>query len=293
MNYAILIVIDGCRPDALSPADTPTLWRFMESGAATLRARTVTPSLTLPVHFSILTGTAPSHHGVQTNATHSTPAPGAWSLIDRVRCHGGTAAAFFSWEALRALYAPGAVEMAFCRNTVTEPDHDLRMAEACAAWVVERRPNFVFLYLERTDFVGHAAGWMSPAYRAAVTEADRAVGRFLAALEPNGLRDRYGILLQSDHGGFGRGHEGMARSEVLDIPWMVAGIGIRANHRLVSPVSVLDTAPTLARMLEIPSHFHWAGAAVDEAWEAAAPSPSADGRKGGAAAECEPISDPF
>lgn len=285
MNYAILIVIDGCRPDALSPADTPNVWGLMESGAATLRARTVTPALTLPVHWSLFTGTPPSHHGVQTNAPHSIPAPGAWSLIDLVRCHGGTAAAFFSWEALRGLYAPGAVEMAFCRNTVTEPDHDLRMAEACAAWVVERQPNFVFLYLERTDFVGHTAGWMSRPYQAAVTDADRAVGRFLAALEPNGLRGRYGILLQSDHGGFGRGHEGMARAEVLNVPWMVAGPGIRVNHRLVSPVGVLDTAPTLARILAIPSYFHWAGTAVDEAWEGAAPPSFADGRTGPAEAE--------
>lgn len=288
MNHAILIVIDGCRPDALSPGDAPALHGLMARGAFTLRARTVVPAMTLPVHFSIFTGADPAHHGVLTNAAHSTPAPGAWGLIDLVRHHGGTAAAFFSWEALRALYAPGAVEMAFCRNTVAEPDHDLRMAEACAAWVVERRPNFVFLCLERADFVGHAAGWMSPPYRRAVREADRAVGRFLSILETAGLRERYGLVLQSDHGGFGREHGGMERPEVLEVPWMAAGPEIRAGHRLASPVRAVDTAPTLARMLGLPPHFHWRGAAVAEAWEASARGPvsrDSDAAPGGGTGE--------
>lgn len=265
MNHAILIVVDGCRPDALSATNTPNIHGLMERGAYTLAARTVPPALTLPVHFSIFTGTAPSDHGVLANAGPA--APGAWGLIDLVRCNGGTAAVFFSWEELRNLYRPCAVEMAVCRNTPEEADHDLRVAEACADWVTERRPNFVFLYLERTDHVGHEAGWMSDPYRAAVRTADEAVGGFLARLAEAGLRDRYGIVLQSDHGGIGRDHGGLDAPEVLTVPWIASGPGIRSGHRLVSEVTVLDTAPALARMLGIRPHFQWRSRGPEEAWE--------------------------
>ncbi|MFP4030293.1 MAG: alkaline phosphatase family protein [Desulfococcaceae bacterium] len=253
MNHAILIVVDGLRPDAISPAETPNICGLMAKGAACLRAQTVPPAMTLPAHFSIFTGVPPSRHGVWTNTDHPTPAPDCPGLMERIRFHGGTSAAFFSWELLRNLWSPGAVEMAHCRNTVSEEGHDLRLAEACGQWVAERRPNFVFLYLERTDFAGHAEGWMSDFYREAVRGADAAVGRFLEILELADCRRRYGIVLQSDHGGIERDHGNRVEPEVLTVPWIASGAGIPAGHEISTEVSVLDTAPTLARMLDFPA----------------------------------------
>jgi predicted AlkP superfamily pyrophosphatase or phosphodiesterase len=252
MDHAVLIVVDGLRPDAISFPETPHICRLMAEGAACLRARTVPPAMTLPAHFSIFTGVPPSDHGVWANTNDPAPAPEYPGLMERVQFHRGRSAAFFSWEPLRNLWPPGAVEMAHCRNTVSEADHDLRLAEACGRWVGKRRPNFVFLYLERTDFAGHAEGWMSDFYREAVRGADAAVGRFLALLESAGCRKQYGIVLQSDHGGIGRDHGNRTEPEVLTIPWMAAGRGIPAGQSISAPVSVLDTAPALARMIGLP-----------------------------------------
>lgn len=252
MNHAILIVVDGLRPDAISSTETPNICGVMRDGAACLRAQTVPPAMTLPAHFSIFTGVPPSRHGVWTNTDHPTPAPDCPGLTDRIRSRGGTSAVFFSWEPLRNLWSPGAVEMAHCRNTVSEPDHDLRLAEACGRWVAERNPNFVFLYLERTDFAGHAEGWMSDFYRDAVRGADAAVGRILEILAAAGCRERYGLVLQSDHGGMERDHGNRTDPEVLTIPWMAAGPGIPAGQKISGEVSVLDTAPALAHMMALP-----------------------------------------
>lgn len=252
MNHAILIVVDGLRTDAISSAATPNICRLMTEGAARLQAQTVSPAMTLPVHFSIFTGVPPSRHGVWTNTIHLVAAPDCAGLMDRVRFRGGRSAVFFSWEPLRNLWSPGASEMTHCRNTVSEVDHDLRLAEACGHWVVERKPNFVFLYLERTDFAGHAEGWMGDFYREAVRGADAAVGRFLEILESAGCRKRYGIVLQSDHGGIERDHGNRTEPEVLTVPWIASGSGIPAGHQISTPVSVLDTAPTLARMMALP-----------------------------------------
>lgn len=53
----------------------------------------------------------------------------------------------------------------------------------------------------------------------------------------------------------------------MAIPWIVAGPRIRSNYTLKNSVSLLDTAPTLARLLNIPPHPQWEGRCVDEVFE--------------------------
>ena len=56
-------------------------------------------------------------------------------------------------------------------------------------------------------------------------------------------------------------------AEDMTIPWIVAGPGIRSNYALPNPVSLLDTAPTLARLLNIPPHPQWEGRCVEEIFQ--------------------------
>ena len=70
-------------------------------------------------------------------------------------------------------------------------------------------------------------------------------------------------LLQSDHGGHERNH-GTDLREDMTIPWLVAGPGIRAGHTIAADVSLLDTAPTLARLLGIAPDREWEGRCIEE-----------------------------
>jgi len=74
------------------------------------------------------------------------------------------------------------------------------------------------------------------------------------------------ILIQSDHGGHDRTH-GNDIPEDMTIPWAIAGPNIRRNYEIASPVSLLDTAPTLARALGIEPHSQWEGRWVEEVFE--------------------------
>jgi arylsulfatase A-like enzyme len=74
------------------------------------------------------------------------------------------------------------------------------------------------------------------------------------------------VLLQSDHGGHERTH-GTASSEDMTIPWLVAGPGIRQGYEIKTAVSLLDTAPTLARLLKISPHPAWEGRCIEEIFE--------------------------
>jgi hypothetical protein len=53
----------------------------------------------------------------------------------------------------------------------------------------------------------------------------------------------------------------------MTIPWLVAGPGIRQNYEITRAVSLLDTAPTLARLLSIKPHPEWEGQCVEEIFE--------------------------
>ena len=51
----------------------------------------------------------------------------------------------------------------------------------------------------------------------------------------------------------------------MTIPWLIASPRVRAGHEIQHAVSLLDTAPTLARLLNIPAAREWEGRCVDEA----------------------------
>jgi phosphopentomutase len=131
-------------------------------------------------------------------------------------------------------------------------------SEVAARVIAEDRPAFTFVYFGTVDEAGHAHSWLSEGYLNQLAIVDQALSTVLAAVPDTGY-----VLLQSDHGGHDRTH-GTTMTEDMTIPWLVAGPGIRTNHRLTSPVSLLDTAPTLARLLNLNPHPQWEGRCVEE-----------------------------
>lgn len=71
------------------------------------------------------------------------------------------------------------------------------------------------------------------------------------------------IIVHSDHGGHGRTH-GTDSAEDMTIPWVAAGPGVRAGHPIAAPVSLLDTAPAVARLLGVAAPAAWGGRFPDE-----------------------------
>jgi predicted AlkP superfamily pyrophosphatase or phosphodiesterase len=106
-------------------------------------------------------------------------------------------------------------------------------------------PDLLFVHFPDVDLTGHVSGWMSAAYLARVAAVDRAIGRVLLAM-PTGTT----VILTSDHGGSGLGH-GTTALEHVTIPWVIAGPGIRQGLTLTAPVTTVDTAATVARVLRI------------------------------------------
>jgi len=252
----VLILIDGLRPDGLEVASCPNLKALRARGAWTMRASSVMPSVTLPCHTSIFHSVPPMRHGVTTNiwTPMARPLPG---LFDLAKGAGKRCAFLYNWEELRDLARPGSLELAYFRNTSYQPDGDQIIADE-AARVLPGAYDFAFIYLGTVDVAGHYYGWMSDGYLAQVSSVDTALGTILDALPADTT-----YLVQSDHGGHHRNH-GSDMPEDMTIPWLVGGPGIRAGHPIEVPVSLLDTAPTLARLLGIAPHPEWEGRCVEE-----------------------------
>jgi len=263
LNKTILVIIDGCRSDGLEQAKTPNIDYMIENGAHTLNARTVTPSITLPAHFSIFTSLPPIAHNVLANTGSPNPSSTARSIIDVAKDFGKKTAAFYSWEQLRNLSAPGSLDHSHFINSSSIENLDLEVAQVAAGCLKSCCPDFCFIYFEGTDIAGHRSGFMSTEYLDAIETADTALGIILNELKKANLSDCYNIILHSDHGGINH-HHTKNTPEVMTVPWIAFGPEVRQKHIITNKVTIIDTAPTLAGLMNIPVHHTWQGRAISE-----------------------------
>ena len=271
MSKVILLHIDGCRVDTLRAAKTPNISKLMSSGAWTLKAQTVTPSVTLPVHFSIFASMNSIGHCVLTNGARPNVPRSIMGIIEWAKSHEKRTAMYYNWEFLRELSPPGSLDSSFFLNSLMEDDGDMQVAEFAAEDIIKNSPDFAFVYLGCPDEVGHDRGFESDEYVISLEKADKAIGYLLNSLKENNRQQEYTILLESDHGGADHEHTKNI-PEVMTVPWVINGPLIRAGEiTLEQPkqnelISVVDTIPTLAHCLGIPSHPSWKGRIVTEAF---------------------------
>lgn len=260
MPITTLIMVDGLRPDALAAVELAHIERLRARSAYSLAASSVDPSMTLPCHMSIFHSVPPARHGIMTNYYQpmARPVPG---LMEQARAAGKRCYFFHNWEPLRDLNRPESLHFVYYRDNCYTRDGDLQIAEEAARVMRREEPDFAFVYLGTIDVAGHLYGWMSPEYLEQAQHVDQAVGMVLDA-----LGDDDSVLLLSDHGGHERIH-GTTLPEDMTTVWMVAGPGIRQDYEIQSPVTLLDTAPTLARIMRVAEHRDWEGRCVAEAFE--------------------------
>jgi predicted AlkP superfamily pyrophosphatase or phosphodiesterase len=259
----LLVLIDGCRVDSLASARTPMFDALMAQGCWTMEARTVSPSVTLPVLCSIFTSTPPVHHGVMGNLSAPVPGNGTRTLPEQLRAHGRRSAFCYNWEQVKWVTPPGSLHASLFLDTNLSRGGDAVLASAAVPLLVAERPDFAFLYLGCLDEEGHRSGFASDPYIAALEAADSALEKTLDTMERAGCLDDYVVIVQSDHGGQGHEHFDPVPA-TMTVPWIACGPGVRSGHRIAAPVSVLDTAPTIAALMGVPPHAAWAGKPVEE-----------------------------
>ena len=237
----------------------PNLAALYARGAVTYAARSVMPSITLPCHTSIFHSVPPQRHGVTVNTftPFARPLPG---LIDVAKAGGKRCGFFYNWEQLRDINKPGALFRSVFIDNVETMSGDDELCDIAVESLQADPLDFAFVYFGTTDTAGHNHGWMSEGYLAQCARVDKLVARVAEAVPADSH-----ILVQADHGGHERTHGTEADDDML-IPWGVAGPRIQPGLTLTQPVSLLDTAPTLAHLLGLTPDPHWEGRIVHEAF---------------------------
>jgi len=250
----VIFSIDGLRPDAMLQAGAPNLMELASRSAWTWQAQTIMPSTTLPAHSSMLSGYMPSAHGITWDDYRPENGPiGVPTVFSVARAAGLRTVVVAGKEKLRQLDVPGTVQRFDLCGASDDEVAARAVGEALAGF------DLMFVHLPQTDLTGHARGWMSADYLDAISGADRAVGRVLAAV-PAGTT----VIVTADHGGHDFNH-GTSQAVDMTIPWMIAGPRV-LPHAIGARVSTTDTAATAAYVLGLSLSSSASGRPVREAF---------------------------
>jgi hypothetical protein len=284
-----LAVIDGLRLDRSYEL---TFLDELRRRGVDSEASSHYPTWSRPNYVSILTGVPPDASGVRTNH-HAAPVQ-LDSLMDRARAGGLKVATATDYDVLPQMFlrrrgAPGpgpepfdldsepslaldSIGRPVAQAGVRSPDAELAspfddaryapwpggFSEAGSA-LVAGDADLVVLLVGAVDAAGHLRGGDSPEYRAAAATADRALARVLARTDLS----QDAVIVTSDHGHTSRGGHGGIEPEVVTVPLIAAGAGIRRGATAID-ARLIDIAPTVAALLGLPAPGHGLGRTLTE-----------------------------
>lgn len=254
-NKVILISVDGMRPDGFLACKNPYIEKMMAMAYYTLDGKTVLPSVTLPCHMSLFHSITPQRHGITTNLYLPMARP-VNGLFEQLKNARKTCAMYYGWEPIRDVSRPASLKFAEYINAYTEESSDTSLTDKALARIRESKPDFVFLYMVETDEKGgHDSGWMTQDYLGRIASAVDNIQRVIEECS-----DTYTVIVTADHGGHDRTH-GLDLPEDTTIPIFYFGKQFSAGTRF-SGGSILDIAPTIAKIMDIPPADEWEGKPV-------------------------------
>jgi arylsulfatase A-like enzyme len=278
IRRALVISVDGLRPDLLTRADAPNIRRMMKRGSFTMWARTTAVAITLPSHMSMLTGVTPQRHQIQWNQDLPLAKPvypKGRTLFDLAKAYGYSTAMAAGKSKFEVFNRPGSIDWCWVapkepetgdkptkNDEVEWPDDAMKarkekladgvVAQEAVNMIREHEPQVMFVHFPHVDNIGHLSGWGTPEQIEALEDADDAVGLVLKAIDDAGLSDSTLVILSADHGGAGHTH-GADDPRSRHIPWIVFGPGIRRNFDLTRyadlTVNTEDTFATVCFFL--------------------------------------------
>ncbi len=254
-NKVILISIDGMRPDGMKTCGNDYVKELEKECAYTYSASSMLPSVTFPCHFSMTHSVTPQRHGILTN-TYVPQVRPVVGIFEKISACGGVSSMFYGWEPLRDICLPGTLRFSVYMNSYMKDSTDTALTDEAIRNIEENRPDFVFLYMVETDEKGgHDNGWMSEEYlrriSIALDNVKRVIGKF---------GEEYSVIIMADHGGHGRSH-GTEMPEDMIIPLFFRGKEFLPGE-ISRELSLLDIAPTIARIMGIKPETEWEGKSV-------------------------------
>ncbi|TDL32112.1 alkaline phosphatase family protein [Arthrobacter nitrophenolicus] len=210
-----VLVVDGCRPDEITPGLTPRLAALRAEGTNFPAARSLPVMETIPNHVMMMTGVRPDRSGVPANSVFD-PAEGAArdmdretdlrfpTLLERLRASGLTTASVLSKEYLYGIFGTRASYRwePYPLLPVTGHAPDAATMDALLAIVSGPDPDFAFTNLGDVDRMGHSdltGTTLQAARTAALAATDLQVGRLVDHLVDTGKWESSVLVVLADH----------------------------------------------------------------------------------------------
>lgn len=267
----LLVSIDGARPDGLRAANVGPL---LDEATYTMTARTTVPPVTAPSHMSMISGVGPERHGVRDNLwRRGAPYPAAPTVFSEAKRAGLRAGLFTQKGYIMGIADPrhmDRTELVPARAATMTPD----LVAAVGAFIRSVRPHVTLAHISEPDFAGHGDGWMSFGYLQALRRAVAGIVALRHSLRDAGIEEQCMVIVTADHGGIGRDHVELV-PEVLTIPWLAIGRGVRKGFTIERPIMIYDTAATMLHALGLSIPQGWDGRPVVETFAARPAAPVA------------------
>ena len=261
-QHVFIISFDGGKPAVMQRSAMPTVFEMVQQGAATWKAQTITPSVTLPSHTSMLTGVRMERHKVSWNDWE--PKRGLVkvpTIFKLARENGYTTAIFAGKPKFRHLNVSGTVDEFQIPGYTSKT-----VAAAAAKYIVEKKPSLCFIHFADSDGAGHAHGWGSPEQIQSFADMDAALKVIRDAVEQAGIVKKSTFILSADHGGHDKTH-GTNSPEDMTIPWITWGAAVKPGFEIKEAVNTCDTAATALWLLDVAVPARWQGKAVVSAFK--------------------------
>ncbi len=228
----VLFIVDGLRADAAH--DLAALDRLRQRGASRV-LHIGFPSVSIPQYYAALSGVEPDLSGARTNGFRWME----WRLdtiVGRARQAGLRVATLGPND---PWFQPGFGEQ-FSHAWFGDSDYDENLSRVLAL-----SSDLTVIVHDAVDVAGHDHGF-GDAYRQAARVADAAIARVASSLD----LERDVLFVTADHGHCDAGGHGGDEPEVMAVPLVAAGAGIRPGH--YGEARLVDLAPTLAALLGLP-----------------------------------------
>jgi arylsulfatase A-like enzyme len=118
-------------------------------------------------------------------------------------------------------------------------------AKKTSEYILEKKPDFVFIQLDEVNGADHEFGHMSPDYLRKIEEIDTHVQLIVDAVKQAGIAASTLIMIVSDHGGIYYWHGGNAYEEV-STPIIYAWPGVKKDYRIRQQIYKYDVAGDIA-----------------------------------------------
>jgi hypothetical protein len=277
-KHVILIGIDGLSAEGLQYANTPVIDKLISQGVISLKTRGVMPTVSAPNWASILSGAGPEQHGATSNnwslGNHTIEPttkdedgyfPSIFTLI-RKQLPKAVTAMFYDWDWLGTF-----VNKKYITKEQFVQGH-VMITSIALNYLKKEKPLFTFIYYGHPDEVGHNKGHGTPAYFQSINDIDTEIGKIIDAVKELGMSQNTTILITSDHGGIGFGHGGESMVEI-EVPWIITGPGIKKDILMESSNDLVNTSPTIAKILGIKIPPEWIGRPVNEVFSTKTTTP--------------------